>query len=97
MFLIGVSAVAGLVCGLCGWVRPFAIGFALIVAVCGVAVTWDYLSNIQPFFDEGQSDDGRGIGFGFLLAYIGAAGIGAVMAFFFGWVINIFLRWMDWL
>ncbi len=96
MFLIVLSSIVGLVCGLCGWVRRFAIGFALIVAMCCAALIWDYLYNIQPFFDKGQGDDGRGIGFGILLTYISGAGIGAVVAFCFGWVINIFLRRMDW-
>lgn len=97
MFLVGICAAIGLICGLCGWERYFLIGFACLTLTIGALLTWDYLSNIQPFFEKGQGDDGRGIGFGFLLAYISAAGVGAMVAFCFGWVINIILRWMDWL
>ncbi|MEP2716607.1 hypothetical protein [Pseudophaeobacter sp.] len=97
MFWLGLALVVGALLGLAGKARWFLALFAGTTLLLGGGWLYVYYVTVLPNYGTGVGDDGTGIGFAFVSAFLSVAWVATLFAFCFGFLINAFLRWMDWL
>ncbi len=97
MAWFGLSLAVGALLGLTGKARWFIVLIAGTTLLLGGAWLYVYYVTVLPNFGTGGGGNGTGIGFAYVSAFLFVTWVATLFAFCFGFLINAFLRWMDWL